>query len=410
MKVSAIVLTTVASVLATASANSGTCTYIDSFGSDLCEHGNTDSWLPDWAEEAADQAACLGLSNAGCSWDTATGKCFQNPSNCVGASEEACNGLAAKGCYWKEAGACDPHDAMSCTATGTAFYTCTHTAWSDLISDVLSKVDPFDPTTWNISSLIDDFVNRMKNGCASKFLECFFLTECGNPQLVVTNICEDTLDEICVELGISAADCPKDWCAMGVTQGSSLIDIALDFADDFDIDQFFDAAKVEELRKTIDYIVGGKFDLDWIDFDKSTGKIKITIPPNSIISQAEIDDIIAKLQNMLSGSSSSLMTSDKGFAVQSVAVSSKIATIDSSEAAWEGAKVEEGMSKIQMISIAGACVGLVAAVVGGVMYKRSRSGGATKPKQYGMTASKKSGNKKSGNKFMKGGVDIDSYV
>lgn len=79
---------------------------------------------------------------------------------------------------------------MKCTATGTQFYTCTHTAWSNLISDVLSKVDPFDPSTWNISAIVDEFVTRMKNGCVSKYLECFFLTECGNPTLVVTNICE----------------------------------------------------------------------------------------------------------------------------------------------------------------------------------------------------------------------------
>ena len=171
-------------------ATSGTCTYIDSFGSDLCEHGNKDSWLPDWLEAGVDQAACIGFAEAGCSWDAARGKCSQDPTNCIGADEDACNGLAAKGCFWKEDGACDPHDAMKCTATGTDFYQCTHTAWSDLISEVLDKVDPFDPSTWNINSIVADFVDRMKNGCVSKYLECFFLTECGSPQLVVAGICE----------------------------------------------------------------------------------------------------------------------------------------------------------------------------------------------------------------------------
>ena len=397
-------------------AGQGACTYIDSFGSDLCEHGNNDSWLPDWLEASVDEASCLALdSSLGCSWNAATSKCSQDPTNCVGADESACNNLASKGCYWKEAGACDPHDAMSCTATGTAFYTCTHTAWSNLIGDVLNQIDPFDPSTWNISAIVDEFVTRMKNGCVSKYLECFFLTECGSPQLVVTNICEDTVLKICEELGTSASDCPIDWCDVGVTQGSSLIDVALDFASDLDLDAFFTADKVEELRKTIEYIIGGKFNLDWIEFDKSTGKISITVPPNSIISQAEFDEIVEKLTNMLTGTSSSAMSN--GFRVNSVAVTSQVATIDSSQAAWEGKKSEGGLSMVQLAGIGGACIGLVAVVVGAVVYGRrgagGSSGGGKKPKQYGgkSVAMKGSGKKGSkGSKMMKGAMNMDSYV
>lgn len=252
---------------------------------------------------------------------------------------------------------------MKCTATGTEFYKCTHMAWSDLISEVLNKVDPFDPNTWNISSIISDFVDRMKNGCVSKYLECFFLTECGSPQLVVAGICEDTLLKICEELGTSSSNCPTAWCDVGVTQGSSLIEVVLDFADDLNLETFFDADRIDELKQTIEYIIGGKFNLDWIDFDKNTGKISITIPPNSIISQAELDDIIAKLTNMLTGNSGSSMSN--GFAVQNVAVTSQLATIDSSQAAWEGKKAEsEGMSTGTMVGIGAVCVGVVAAVVG----------------------------------------------
>jgi len=264
----------------------------------------------------------------------------------------------------------------------------------------------------------------MKNGCVSKYLECFFLTECGSPQLVVTNICEDTVQKICEELGTSSADCPTDWCAVGVTQGSSLIDVVLDFADDMDLDSFFSADKIEELRKTIEYIIGGKFDLDWISFDKSTGKVTITVPPNSIISQAEFDEIVEKLTNMLTGTSGGSVTN--GFGVQSVQVSSQMATIDSSQAAWEGKKDEGGFTTMQLAGIGGACVGLVAAVVGAVVYSRRGSGGSSSgggassrkgPKQYGgkSVAMKSTGAKgkkgKNGSKFIKGsGVNMDSYV
>jgi len=57
-----------------------------------------------------------------------------------------------------------------------------------------------------------------------------------------------------------------------------------------------------------------------------------------------------------------------GFAVQNVAVTSRMATIDSSQAAWEGKKAEtEGMSMVQMLGIGAACVCVIATVVGGVM-------------------------------------------
>ena len=206
---------------------------------------------------------------------------------------------------------------------------------------------------------------------------------------------------------------------MGVTQGSSLIDIALEFADDLDLDSFFDVARIEELRKTIEYVIGGKFDLDWIDFDKATGKISITVPPNSIISQAEFDEIIQKLTDMLTGTSGGSMTN--GFGVKSVAVTSQMATIDSSQAAWEGKKNEGGLDW-QMIGIAGAGVGLVAAVVGAILYKRrgsaGNSGGSRNaPKQYGgksvsmkSTAGGRGKKGKKGSKFIKGSMNMGDFV
>ena len=397
--------------IAVSSASANTCRYVDSFGSDLCEHGNNDSWLPDWIEEAADQTACNALSNIGCTWNGgAAVKCSQDASICGGKDEDACNGLAAKGCFWQEDNACDPHDAMKCTAEGTAFHTCTHTAWDTLVTEVLQAVDPLDPSTWDISSLVEDFVNRMKNGCVSKYLECFYTTDCGNPSLVIAQVCEDALAEICEEIG--AADCPLDWCEMGVTQGSSLIDIALDFADDFDIATFFDATKIEELKKTIEMIAGGSFKLDWVDFDTATGKIKITIPDNTIISQAEVDDIIRRLEEMLSGSSSSLMTSDKGFAVKGVAVSSKIASIDNSQAAWEGKVEKDGLSMGAIVGIAAACCGLVAAVVGATVYSRKGGAAASGPKKHGGISMKSTagGKARKGSNMVKGKVDMTSYV
>lgn len=233
-----------------------------------------------------------------------------------------------------------------------------------------------------------------------------------------SNTTIDTLLKICEDLGTSSSDCPLDWCAVGVTQGSSLIEVALDFTEGFEFQTFFSQAKIDELKQTIEYVIGGKFDLDWIDFDKDTGKISITVPPNSIISQAEFDDIIEKLTNMLTGTSGGSMTN--GFAVQSVAVTSSMATIDNSQAAWEGKNAEtEGLSMVQVVGIGGACVALVAAVVGGVMWGKSRggSGGSgSGTKQYGgksVQLKAKGGTKKGGkkgSKFIKGGMDMDSYV
>jgi hypothetical protein len=378
MKFSAALLISAA---ASASA-AGTCTYVDSFGADLCEVGNNDSWLPDWVEDQSDKVACQGMSSSiGCQWDNDAAKCSQN-TVCGDIDEDACNSLAAQSFFWKEADRCDPHDAMSCTADGTGFHKCTHKAWDNLVEAILNTVSPWDPSTWNISSLIEDFATRMKNGCVGEYTKCFFLTECGNPELLVTNICEEAVAKICDELNTAADECPLEWCKMGVTQGSSLIDIALGFADDFDLATFFDAAKINELKETIEMIAGGSISMDWIDFDTATGKVSITIPDNTVISQAEFDDLVKMLENMLSGSSSSAMTS--GFAVKSVNVAAPAAiTIDSSKGAWSGKKAEsEGMSMGAILGIAVGCVGLVGAVVGGVVYTKGR-GGVKAPKKHG---------------------------
>jgi len=408
-------LTLTLAAQASAAGTAGSCKYIDSFGSDLCEHGNNDSWLPDFLEEFADQTACTGLSSTiGCKWDeSAAKKCTQDSTTCNSKDETSCNSLAGKGCFWEETGACDPYDAMSCTAEGTEFYKCTHKAWDNLVQDLLITVDPLDPTTWtNIASLIEEFGLRMKNGCVSKYTECFFLTECGNPDLLVTNICEDAVTLICDELGTAADKCPTEWCKMGVTQGNSLIDIALEFADDFKIDTYFDAAKIQELRKTIEYIAGGSIKFDWIDFDKTTGKVTITIPEFTIISQAEFDDLVALLENMLSGSSKTAMTG--GFAVKGVSVVAPAEIqLASSKTAWEEKRSEGGGGNGNgaVIGIAVGCVGLVAAVVGGVMY--TKRNGAAKPatKQHGGVAMKGTAKRTSkGNNFIKGNNDASSYV
>ena len=275
-----------------------------------------------------------------------------------------------------------------------------------MVSSVLASVNPTDPSTWNIAPIIEEFGLRMKNGCVSKYAECFFLTECGNPDLLVTNICEDAVELICGELGTAADKCPTDWCKMGVTQGSSLIDIALEFADDFDVSDFFDAAKIDELKETIELIAGGSIKFDWIDFDKATGKISITIPDNTIISQAEFDDLVALLENMMSGNSKTAMTN--GFAVKGATVAAPTEIkIDSSKTAWED-KSSEGSGNFAVIAIVAGCVGLVAAVVGGVVY--TKRNGASRPatKQHGGVAMNSKRTSKSNDIFK--GKSNDSYV
>jgi hypothetical protein len=388
-----------AAIIPAASA-AGSCKYIDSFGADLCEHGNNDSWLPEWIEETTDQSTCTGLtSSIGCTWSGSS--CSQATTNCAGQDEEGCSALFGKSCYWEETGRCDPHDAMKCTADGTGFHTCSHKAWENLVDAIINKVDIWDPSTWNIEQIVTDFGNRMKNGCVNDYLQCFYTTECGSPELVITGICEDTMEKVCEELGIAQQDCPAEWCSMGVTQGSSLIDIALEFADDVDLDAFFDAAKIDELKETIELIAGGGLNFDWIDFDTATGKISITIPDNTIISQAQFDAIVQMLEDMLSGNSGSAMTG--GFAVKSASVTAPASiTIDSSQAAWEGKKAEGGMGLGAIVGIALACAGVVGGVVGTIVYSR-RSGGA--PKQHGGVAMSKGKGKRGSANAFKGNVN-----
>jgi hypothetical protein len=318
------------------------------FGSDFCASATVAG--------AFGEAACTvaAVSGAGCDYDPSLEVCFQPASNCdqthgAAGNEAACNGLAAQGCFWKEDGKCDPYDAASCTGEDTEFYKCSHLAWDTLVQQVLSAVDPLDPNTWDVSSLVDSFATMMTTGCFSKYRECFFNTECGNPELAATNFCKDTLTELCTLANNDS--CNLDWCTIGVTQGKSIIDVAMTFADDFE----WDDAKILELRETIEMLAGGGFDIDWIKFDQATGKISITIPKNEVVSQAEIDDIIKRLQEMLTGAEASLMTSDKGFAVKTVAVTSDLATIDGSKKAWEN-EVDGAGSSVKVGAAASAAV------------------------------------------------------
>jgi len=359
-----------------------TCRYLDGFGSDFC--ANADAGDTSWIGQAACNTA--KLTGTGCEWNGSSKSCFQDPQNCVGVTENNCNSvdLAKKGCFWSEAGRCDAYDAMSCTGSGTGFHTCTHAAWDTLVQDVLSTVDPFNPNTWNIGDLIADFARNMATGCFRKFRDCFYLTECGNPELVVVTFCEDAITDICQHTGIATSNCPLNWCQMGVTTASSLIDITLNFADNIDVSSFYTDAKILELRETIEMIAGGGFDIEWIEFDPSNGKVKITIPENSIVSKSEIDDIIARLRAMLSGNSGSLMTSDKGFAVQNVEVKSEIAPIESSKSAWEDKVAEAeggGIGAGAIIGIFAACLFVVGSGVAVARYRKSsatgRRGGGT---------------------------------
>ena len=313
----------------------------------------------------------------GCEWDSSSLTCTQPASNCniiAGTSytEESCgaDGNALKGCFWEEAGKCTPHEGAVCAGSDSEFYTCTNGAWDELIKAVLSAINIADPSTWWQGDLIDDFKDKMVTGCFGKYRECIFKSECGNPDVwsgVGITSCKETMQWLCDKKSSAFdetnpnPDCPLNWCEIGVTQGKSFIDMAFEFAEDFD----WTDLRVIEFRETIEMISGGALKLDWIEFDKNTGKVSITIPENEIVSQAQIDDIIKKFEEMLSSGSAQkglLEDESKGFAMKTVQVTKKeVAIIDNSKATWE--KEANGSSSGVRVGAAATIAGVAIAAM-----------------------------------------------